>query len=206
MPSRPLALVPAALTLLGLAACTFGGATVTAADVADAAEDALEGEIGSRPEIDCGDDDAIAVEEGADVDCVLTDPATGSEFDATVTFTGVDGDEWHADVQVASEPNGDASSQPAETESSAPPADAGSLEIEAARLAEATADALEGQMGSRPEIDCGEVNLTIYVDRQTYCSLIDPATGAEYEVTITVTGIEGEQFEFDIEVADMPAS
>ncbi|SDK59825.1 protein of unknown function [Glycomyces sambucus] len=208
MPIRTLALLPAAIGLLGLAACSLGTPTVTAADVADAAEDALESEIGSRPEIDCGEDDSIAVEEGATVDCLLNDPATGSEFDATVTFTGVDGGEWNADVEVASEPNGGEPTEPAETESSAPPADGTSLQIEASRLAEATADALEAQMGSRPEIDCGaaDLNITIYVDRQTYCSLIDPATGDEYEVTISVTKIEGDQFEFDIEVAETPGA
>ncbi|MCD0443044.1 DUF4333 domain-containing protein [Glycomyces sp. A-F 0318] len=203
MPIRTLALLPLALAAVGLAACSVeAGPTVSSEDVAAAAEDALEGEIGSRPEIDCGDDDSIIVTEGEEVDCVLTDPSTGSEFDAAVTFTGVDGGEWNADVEVASEPNGGAASDPAET--TAPPADDAGLEVEAERLAEAAEDALEAQVGSRPEIDCGELNLTVYVDRQTYCTLIDAATGSEYEVTLTITSIQGEQFEFDVQVADTP--
>ncbi|WP_187350641.1 DUF4333 domain-containing protein [Glycomyces terrestris] len=211
MSVRTLALLPAAAACFGLAACgLFGPPTVTAAEVAEAAEDALEADIGQRPEIDCGDDDRIAVEEGAEVDCVLDDPATGEEYDATVTFTGVDGGEWHADVEVASAPNGGGaaepspSAEPTEPESSAPPAGDTGLAVEASRLAAATADALAAQLGDRPEVDCGDVNLTIYVDRMTYCSMIDPATGDEYEVTITVTSIEGQNFEFDIEVADEP--
>jgi len=209
VPSRTLAAVPAAFLLFGLAACSFqfGDATVTAAEVADAAEDALEEQLGSRPDIDCGDDDSITVTEGAEVDCLLTDPDTGTAFDTTVTFKGVDGNEWNADVQVAEEPVGTESqpSDPAESESSAPPADdSQGLSIEASRLAEASEDALEAQLGYRPEIDCGEVNIMIYVDRQTYCSLIDPADGAEYQVTVTVTSIEGQEFNFDIKVDDVP--
>lgn len=140
MPRRTLALLPAAVLLLGLAACSF--------------------EIG---------------------DVEPRDEATSAESSA-------------AESQA-----------PQEEESSAPPADgAQSLAIEASRLAEASEDALEAQLGYRPEIDCGDVNITIYLDRMTYCDLIDPVDGAEYEVTITVTNIEGEQFEFDIAVDDVP--
>lgn len=71
-------------------------------------------------------------------------------------------------------------------------------------VAAAAEDALEEQIGSRPEIDCGELNLTVHVDRRTYCTLTDDATGSEYEVTITVTSIQGDQFEFDVQVADTP--
>ncbi|MEU5870969.1 hypothetical protein AB0A73_05335 [Glycomyces sp. NPDC047369] len=139
MPSRTLAALPAAVLLLGLAACSF--------------------EVG---------------------DVEPRDEATSAESSA-------------------------ADPEPTQEESSAPPADgAQSLAIEAARLAEASEDALEGQLGYRPEIDCGDVNITIYVDRMTYCDLIDPVDGAEYDVTITVTSIEGEQFEFDIAVDDVP--
>ncbi|PRY59788.1 hypothetical protein [Glycomyces artemisiae] len=113
------------------------------------------------------------------------------------------------DVEPSEEPTSAESSaadqQPSQEESSAPPTDgAQSLAIEASRLAEASEDALEAQLGYRPEIDCGDVNITIYLDRMTYCDLIDPVDGAEYEVTITVTNIEGEQFEFDIAVDDVP--
>ncbi|MEU6249478.1 hypothetical protein [Glycomyces sp. NPDC047010] len=140
MPSRTLAAVPAALLLLGLAACS-----VT---------------LGSSEE-------------------PSEDPATAESSSAEA--------------------------QPSQEESSAPPADdSQSLAIEASRLAAASEDALEAQLGYRPEIDCGEVNIMIYVDRQTYCSLIDTADGAEYQVTITVTSIEGQEFNFDIAVDDVP--
>ncbi|MDA1368231.1 hypothetical protein [Glycomyces algeriensis] len=42
------------------------------------------------------------------------------------------------------------------------------------------------------------------MDREIYCTLHDPANGDEYEVKLTVTGISGEMFEFDVEGADTP--
>lgn len=64
------------------------------------AKDALEEQVGQRPEIDCGDED-IEVVEGESVTCLLTDTNTGSEMDTTVTFETVDGTDFSLDVQVA---------------------------------------------------------------------------------------------------------
>jgi hypothetical protein len=205
VPIRYTAVLPIALAALGLAACSAeAGPTVSGEDLADAAADALEAQIGQRPEVDCGDD-SIIVSQDKEVDCLLHDPSTGSEFDTTVTFTGVDGQDWDIDVQVASEPNGGEATESAaeETSSAAPPADEAGLEIPADDLASAAADTLEEQVGMRPEIDCGDgIDITVYEGRQTYCDLIDGES--VYEVTITVTSIEGTAFDFDIEVADAP--
>ncbi|WP_051703934.1 DUF4333 domain-containing protein [Glycomyces sp. NRRL B-16210] len=202
MPIRKLAALPLAIAVIGLSACTFeAGQTVSGEKLAEAAEDALEGEIGSRPDVDCGDD-SIIVSQDKEVDCLLTDPATGLEYDTTVTFTGVDGDEWSIQVDVASEANN------GEAEESEAPANEGAdgteLSIAGSDLAAAAADALEAQVGSRPDIDCGDLQITIYEGRQTYCTLTDAASGEEYEVTIDVTSIEGEQFNFDVQVASTP--
>lgn len=96
--------LPVGLAVASLAACSFGTPTVPADDVAELAEDALEEQVGQRPEIDCGSED-IEVVDGDEVTCTLTDPATGSEFDAVVTFSGVDGTDYKIDVQVADTPN-----------------------------------------------------------------------------------------------------
>ncbi|GAB3225960.1 hypothetical protein GCM10027447_15790 [Glycomyces halotolerans] len=105
MPTRKLAALPLALAFIGVSACTAeAGPTVSGESLAEAAEDALEAEIGSRPDIDCGDE-AIIVSMDKEVECLLTDPSSGNEYDATVTFTGVDGDSWDIGVEVASEPN-----------------------------------------------------------------------------------------------------
>ncbi|WP_100449190.1 DUF4333 domain-containing protein [Glycomyces xiaoerkulensis] len=102
---KPIALgVPLAAAAMALSACTAeAGRTISADSIADAAADALEEQIGTRPDVDCGDD-AVIPSEGKEVDCVLTDPETGDEYDTTVTFAGEDGGEWNFDVQVASEP------------------------------------------------------------------------------------------------------
>lgn len=205
VPIRKLAAtaVPLVLAVIGLSACTVeAGPTVSGEKLAEAAADALEGQLGARPEVDCGGDDII-VSQGKKVDCLMTDPASGSEFDATVTFTGVDGAEWNITVDVAAEPNG-SGSEPSETDTTESTSSGAALEISAEKLAAAAADALEGEIGTRPQIDCGDLNLTIYEGRKTYCQLIDSSTGAEYEVTISVTSIDGEAFEFDVQVANTP--
>jgi hypothetical protein len=92
--------LPAALAVAALAACSFGTPTVPADDLATLAEDALEEQVGQRPEIDCGDED-VEVVEGESVTCLLTDTTTGSEMDTTVTFETVDGTDYSIDVQVA---------------------------------------------------------------------------------------------------------
>lgn len=96
--------VTAALAAVLLAGCvptaTF---TVPATTIAETAEGALEQQVGSRPDVDCGTED-VEVRKGAVVDCVLTDPATGDRFEAPVTIESVDGTEYSIGVQVAEEP------------------------------------------------------------------------------------------------------
>ena len=76
---------------------------LTADQIAEAAEGALEQQVGSRPSVDCGADDVRLVK-GTKVDCVLTDPETGERFDAPVTITKVDGTDYAISVQVSDEP------------------------------------------------------------------------------------------------------
>lgn len=97
----------AAGAALLLSACTFSGSanlTVPAETIAEEAEGALEAQIGSRPDIDCGDE-SVALVDGTVVDCLLTDPVTTSQFDTTVTLSEVDGTDFKINVQVAPEPN-----------------------------------------------------------------------------------------------------
>lgn len=112
------------------------------------------------------------------------------------------------DLDSASESSEEASESTSEAapseESSEPAADDAGLEINGEKLATAAEDALEEQLGTRPDIDCTDLNITIFEGRQHYCTLLDAATGDEYEVTLSVTSIEGEMFNFDIVVADTP--
>lgn len=109
MPSSLRSVAPAALlvAVFALAGCNATvERTVSADTVAEAAADTLEGEVGQRPEMDCGDE-AITYADGTEVECVLTDPSTGTEFDATVTLESVEGsEELGTSVQVADAPRG----------------------------------------------------------------------------------------------------
>lgn len=104
--SRPLlALVLVATAPFALAACTFSSnLTVPPDEVATLAEDSLEEQIGQRPDIDCGTEQ-IDVVQGNEITCLLTDPATGEQYDTAVLFSSVDGASYSIDVQVADVPS-----------------------------------------------------------------------------------------------------
>jgi hypothetical protein len=97
----------AVLGIVLLSACSVSASanlTVSPGKVATEAEDALEKVVGSRPEIDCGDEQVDLVD-GTVVACELTDPTTtGSRYDTAVTLSEVDGTSFHIDVDVAEEP------------------------------------------------------------------------------------------------------
>ncbi|MFD1858904.1 DUF4333 domain-containing protein [Aeromicrobium camelliae] len=104
----------ALVLMLSLSACSISvnaGSTTEPADkVAGVAMDALESEVGQRPdELDCGDDD-ITIEDGTEVDCVLTHQ--GVSFDATVTIDDVEGSDYTVNVQVADTPRSSSEEDP----------------------------------------------------------------------------------------------
>jgi hypothetical protein len=102
VPRRRRPLIATPVLMFGLAAC--GSSVVTAEETATKAEDALEAQIGTRPEISCPDD--LEAEEGAETRCVLTAGGDPTEYGVTVTVTSVDGDTVNFDVQVDEEPAG----------------------------------------------------------------------------------------------------
>lgn len=93
----------AALVLVGCSASA--NLTVSPDTVAQQAADALQEQVGSdvAPDMDCGDE-SIELAEGTVVDCVLTDPTSGAEYDAQVTLSDIDGTDYHIDVSVADTP------------------------------------------------------------------------------------------------------
>jgi hypothetical protein len=95
---RPVLALPA--LAFGLAAC--GAATLAAEDVATGAEDALEQQVGQRPDVTCPED--LAAEVGAETRCTLTAEGLEGEYGVTVKVTSVEGDTANFDVQVDSEP------------------------------------------------------------------------------------------------------
>jgi hypothetical protein len=70
--------------------------------------------------------------------------------------------------------------------------------IEQSELESQVAGAIEGQLGVRPDVSCPG-DLDAEVDATTECTATDPESGEELQLRITVTGVEGERAEFDIE-------
>jgi Domain of unknown function (DUF4333) len=97
---RSLLVVPA--LLLGLSAC--GTATLSADEVATGAEDALEAEVGQRPDVTCPED--LEAEVGAEMRCTLTAEGLEGEYGVTVRISEVEGETASFDVQVDDAPQG----------------------------------------------------------------------------------------------------
>ena len=95
---RPLLAAP--FFAAGLAGC--GAGSLPADDVANGAEDALEAQVGARPDVTCPDD--LAAEVGAETRCTLTVDGDDQEYGVTVTVTAVEGETANFDVQVDEEP------------------------------------------------------------------------------------------------------
>jgi Domain of unknown function (DUF4333) len=98
---RPALLVAVPLLSLGVAAC---GGTLAGDDVASKAEDALEEQVGARPDISCPED--LEAEVGAETRCTLTAGGDPTEYGVTITVTAVDGSDAEFDVVVDEEPLG----------------------------------------------------------------------------------------------------
>lgn len=75
--------------------------TLTAAEVATAAEDALEEQVGTRPDITCPE--ALEKLKGASTRCTLTGGDDPVEYGVTVTVTRIE-DPTRIGVQVDDEP------------------------------------------------------------------------------------------------------
>lgn len=71
-------------------------------------------------------------------------------------------------------------------------------------IAEAAEGALEAQTGVRPDIDCGDAPIPIEKNTSVTCLLLDSVAGLEFDVVITFTEVTGDDYYFDIKVADAP--
>jgi hypothetical protein len=98
---RLVPLVAAPLLALGLTAC---GGTLARDEVATKAEDALEQQVGSRPEISCPED--LDAEVGATTRCTLTAGEEPAEYGLTITVTAVDRADAEFDIVVDDQPVG----------------------------------------------------------------------------------------------------
>ncbi|KQR44312.1 MULTISPECIES: DUF4333 domain-containing protein [Frigoribacterium] len=103
------ALVAAALALgvVGCSASASVSPTVSADAFATAVADALEQEVGTRPDVDCGDE-AVPVVDGDEVHCDVNTPGYDVLYDSvsTISTEGQDDGEYTVSVVVDDEPKG----------------------------------------------------------------------------------------------------
>jgi hypothetical protein len=170
--------VGAAATAVLLSGCTPNFTpqipTVAASDVAIAVEDKLEETVGSRPDVDCGDDE-VKLEVPATLTCLLTDPESGLEYDVVVTFTKVTGTDYEFDFKVADSPN-----NPPE-----PTVDPAAPSVSGDDIAALVITALTPELTAPPEVRCPQQTVNIIVGNQTYCQYDDETGSHDVEVTIT---------------------
>ena len=180
MRSRILSLaVGAATTAVLLTGCTGFSFTpqipvVPGADVATAVEDKLEQDVGTRPEVDCGEDD-VQLEVGTSLTCVLTDPGTDLEYDVVVEFTKVSGTDYEFDFTVADSPN-----NPPE-----PTVDPNTPTVTGDDIAALVVQALTPELPAPPVVSCPEPTVDIVVENVTYCTYEDENGIHDVQVTIT---------------------
>jgi hypothetical protein len=147
---------------------------VAGSDVAVAVEDKLEEEVGTRPEVDCGDDD-VQLEVTATLTCLLTDPGSGLEYDVVVTFTKVTGTDYEFDFKVADSPN-----NPPE-----PTVDPNTPSVTGDDIAALVVQALTPSLPAPPVVSCPEPTVDIIVENVTYCTFEDEDGVHDVQVTIT---------------------
>jgi phage tail sheath gpL-like len=99
---------PRALLVLPALACMVGGCTVkqtlSADEVAKSAEDALEKQVGQRPDITCPDD--VEAKVGNKTRCTLTAKGLDGTYGVTVTIKSVKNGTANFDVLVDDKPQG----------------------------------------------------------------------------------------------------
>ena len=96
-------LLAAPLLAVGLAGCG-GAGTLEASTIEEGAEDALEQQVGTRPDISCPED--IPAEVGAETECTLTAGDDPAEYPVSVRVSSVEGDTANFDVEVGEAPAG----------------------------------------------------------------------------------------------------
>ncbi|WP_205327749.1 hypothetical protein [Glycomyces sp. YM15] len=70
-------------------------------------------------------------------------------------------------------------------------------------VADFVARVLEEQLGERPEVDCGDFEVIVSSGKEVDCTVIDPVTGAAFEVTATLHVIGADEgWRVRVEVPD----
>ncbi|MBD8484885.1 hypothetical protein IFT79_04580 [Frigoribacterium sp. CFBP 8759] len=100
--------ITASVLATALAGCTASASidrTVSSSAFATTVADALEKEVGTRPDVDCGDD-AVSVVDQAEVHCDVRTPGSDVVYDSVSVIRTDGGDDYGVAVEVDSEPKG----------------------------------------------------------------------------------------------------
>jgi predicted thioesterase len=159
--------------LLLMATAACGG--ISQDDLEEQVANALEGQ-GERPDsVTC--EDGLEGEEGETQSCEVTHG--GQTHEVTVTVTEVDGNEVQFQVEGAG---------------------ADDVSYSKEQIEEQVANSLEAQVGQRPDdIECPD-GLAGEMGETLQCVLT--AGADQLAVTVTVTGVEGDRIDFDVQVAE----
>ncbi|WP_019930013.1 DUF4333 domain-containing protein [Nocardia sp. BMG111209] len=78
----------------------------------------------------------------------------------------------------------------------------GGRSVDKDEVATQISNKLEQQIGKKPDSVTCPQNLQAHTGATLVCTLDDQ--GSKYDVTVTVTSVDGDQAKFDIQVADSP--
>jgi len=76
--------------------------------------------------------------------------------------------------------------------------DDGPATIAGADLAQKISDFFEEQNGVASDIDCGEDDIAVEEGAVISCLGIDPTTGDEVPLTVTLSNVDGADYQFDV--------
>jgi hypothetical protein len=99
-------LITASVLAAGLVGCTASASvdrTVSSSAFATTVADALEQEVGTRPDVDCGDD-AVPVVDQSEVHCDVSTLGYDVVYDSVSVISTDGGDDYSVAVEVDSEP------------------------------------------------------------------------------------------------------
>lgn len=112
-----------------------------------------------------------------------------------------------SETAATAEPTESSSPVEASPSASTAPSAGPVVKADPASIEKSAADALEKQVGIRPDLDCGTEKVDVKLGGTLLCALTAGKDPAVYDVTITFTEVNKDgTFKFNYQVADVPRS